>query len=68
MFHRHINQQISTLATSNKPSKDKTVKSGLQKVKSIDRAHYEETLYAADEEENIIFEDFARHRMSEVEE
>lgn len=39
----------------------------LKKSKSIDRARYENSCYANDDDDNIIFEDFARLRLNEPE-
>lgn len=40
----------------------------LKKSKSIDRARYENSCYADDEDDNIVFEDFARMRLNEPDE
>lgn len=39
----------------------------MKKMQSIERHRYENTLYANEEEDNIVFEDFARLRMNEPE-
>jgi hypothetical protein len=39
----------------------------LNKSRSIERSHYEGSRYVSDEEDNIVFEDFARLRLSEAE-
>jgi hypothetical protein len=39
----------------------------LKKSRSIERSHYESSRYVSDEEDNIVFEDFARLRLSEAE-
>ena len=39
----------------------------LKKSKSIDRARYENSRYVSDDEDNIVFEDFARLRLNEPE-
>lgn len=46
--------------------KDKT--NALKKSKSIDRARYENSCYATDDDDNIVFEDFARLRLNEPDE
>lgn len=38
----------------------------LRKMKSIERTKYENSCYATDDEDNIVFEDFARLRMNEA--
>jgi len=38
----------------------------LKKMKSIERAQYENTCYGNDDDDNIIFEDFARIRLNQV--
>jgi len=48
------------------PSSAKEKESRMQRIKSMDRAHYEEN--ANDEDENIEFDDFGRNRFSENEE
>ncbi|MDR5297214.1 hypothetical protein RHP02_25660, partial [Salmonella enterica subsp. enterica serovar Typhimurium] len=39
----------------------------LKKSKSIDRTRYENSRYVSDDEDNIVFEDFARLRLNEPE-
>jgi hypothetical protein len=39
----------------------------VKKSRSIERAQYESSRYAPDEEDNIVFEDFARLRLGEAE-
>jgi hypothetical protein len=39
----------------------------LKKSRSIERSHYENSRYAPDEEDNIVFEDFSRLRLAEPE-
>lgn len=39
----------------------------MKKMKSIERHRYEDSHYADDDEDNIVFEDFARMRMNEPE-
>ncbi|GLH05143.1 Arrestin homolog, partial [Gryllus bimaculatus] len=39
----------------------------LKKMKSIERSRYESSRYATDDEDNIVFEDFARLRLNEPE-
>lgn len=39
----------------------------LKKSKSIERARYENSCYATDDDDNIVFEDFARLRLNEPE-
>ncbi|PNF21670.1 Phosrestin-1 [Cryptotermes secundus] len=39
----------------------------IKKSRSIERSHYESSRYVPDEEDNIVFEDFARLRLSEAE-
>jgi arrestin-2 len=39
----------------------------VKKMRSIERSHYENSSYVPDEEDNIVFEDFARLRLSEPE-
>lgn len=39
----------------------------MKKGKSIDRARYENSCYSNDDDDNIIFEDFARLRLNETE-
>lgn len=42
-------------------------KAMMKKSKSIDRARYENSCYANDDDDNIVFEDFARLRLNEPE-
>jgi len=42
-------------------------KAMLKKSKSIERARYENSCYANDDDDNIVFEDFARLRLNEPE-
>lgn len=42
-------------------------KTALKKNKSIDRVKYESSHYANDDDDNIVFEDFARLRLNEPE-
>lgn len=39
----------------------------MKKMQSIERHRYENSLYTNEEEDNIVFEDFARLRMNEPE-
>jgi hypothetical protein len=39
----------------------------LKKVRSIERSRYANSRYVSDEEDNIVFEDFTRSRLSEHE-
>lgn len=39
----------------------------LKKMKSIERAHYENNCYGNDDDDNIVFEDFARIRLNQAE-
>lgn len=59
-----VHQQPSPITT-----KPKDAARALKRIgsKSVDRAHYEDSCYAQDDEENMVFEDLARHRMSEAE-
>lgn len=41
---------------------------GLKKSKSVERSRYENSCYADDDEDNIVFEDFARLRLNEPDE
>lgn len=42
-------------------------KAQIKKMKSVDRARYENSCYANDDDDNIVFEDFARLRLNEPE-
>ncbi|XP_011300517.1 arrestin homolog [Fopius arisanus] len=42
-------------------------KAQMKKMKSVDRARYENSCYANDDDDNIVFEDFARLRLNEPE-
>lgn len=46
---------------------EKEKKNELKKMKSIERSRYENSCYANDDDDNIVFEDFARLRMNEPE-
>lgn len=59
-------KQIFPLCFSVLADKDKT--NALKKSKSIDRARYENSCYATDDDDNIVFEDFARLRLNEPDE
>lgn len=48
-------------------SMEKEKMGGLKKMKSIERARYENSCYAYDDDDNIVFEDFARLRLNEPE-
>lgn len=48
-------------------SLDKEKANALKKMKSIERARYENSCYANDDDDNIVFEDFARLRLNEPE-
>lgn len=71
IFELWSNKWISVFLSGTKSqAKERQAKGsqgGLQRLRSVDRAHYENSLYAGDDEENIVFEDFARARMSETE-
>lgn len=47
-------------------SMEREKSNALKKMKSIERAKYENSCYANDDEDNIVFEDFARLRMNEA--
>lgn len=49
------------------PENAEREKANLKKSKSIDRARYENSCYANDDDDNIVFEDFARLRLNEPE-
>lgn len=46
---------------------EKEKANALKKMKSIERARYENSCYANDDDDNIVFEDFARLRLNEPE-
>lgn len=49
-------------------SSEETKMKTLNKTKSVDRSNYENSCYANDDEDNIVFEDFAKMRMTDTEE
>lgn len=63
---RNLTNFSSLICFSVLADKDKT--NALKKSKSIDRARYENSCYATDDDDNIVFEDFARLRLNEPDE
>lgn len=60
----HLNQTISFLHSSGTIERERV--NAMKKMKSIERHRYENSHYA-DDDDNIVFEDFARLRMNEPE-